>query len=180
MLSEIENLKFICQKLNQANILYMLTGSFAGNFYAVPRMTRDIDIVIELYTSQINKLIGLFQSEFYIDKDTISEAINKQSMFNIIHNESFLKIDFIIRKDLVYRDIEFQRRRQIKIEDTQIWIVSPEDLIISKLYWAKDSYSEMQLKDIRNLFFSIQDLDKEYIRKWVCELGIEEIYERVK
>lgn len=48
---ELDVLKIVCHKLNTGNIPYMLTGSFAANFYAVPRMTRDIDIVIEILKS---------------------------------------------------------------------------------------------------------------------------------
>ena len=48
MLDDLEILKLVCNRLEDAQIPYMLTGSFAGNFYAVPRMTRDIDIVLEL------------------------------------------------------------------------------------------------------------------------------------
>ena len=48
MSEESEVLKEVCRRLEAADISYMLTGSVAANFYAVPRMTRDIDIVIEV------------------------------------------------------------------------------------------------------------------------------------
>ena len=50
MLEETEVLKLVCKTLDESNIPYMLTGSFAANFYATPRMTRDIDLVIEIVT----------------------------------------------------------------------------------------------------------------------------------
>ncbi len=40
---------------------------------------------------------------------------------------------------------------RIAIEDFSTWIASKEDLIISKLWWAKDSHSEQQLRDVKNL-----------------------------
>jgi len=178
--TELNILKLVCHRLEKADILYMLTGSFAINFYAVPRMTRDIDIVIEIRESEIEPLFQLFQHDFYVDKDAIREAIDHQGMFNIIHNNSVFKIDFIIRKDTIYRHTEFQRRRQIQLDDQRIWIVSPEDLILSKLYWAKESSSELQLRDIRNLFSNIQNLEYEYIYKWIEKLGLTSIYEKVK
>jgi hypothetical protein len=51
MTNELDILKQVCQGLEQANIPYMLTGSLAANFYTVPRMTRDIDIIIEILPS---------------------------------------------------------------------------------------------------------------------------------
>lgn len=175
----MEVLKLVCFKLNQADIPYMLTGSFASNFYTVPRMTRDADIVIELQGPNIKKLFQIFKNDFYFEENSITDAIVNQSMFNIIHNNSVFKIDFIIRKDTIYRDLEFQRKRQIQFENDQVWIVSPEDLIISKLFWAKDSFSEMQLQDIRNLMTSVENLDMDYIKKWVQKLGLNDIFDRI-
>jgi hypothetical protein len=61
-------------------------------------------------------------------------------MFNIIHNEAIFKIDFILRKDTIYRHTEFQRRQQIKLDDQHIWIVSPEDLILSNYIGQKIAF----------------------------------------
>lgn len=178
MYEELDVLKETCQRLKKAEIPYMLTGSFAANFYAVPRMTRDIDIVIEIHVSDVDKILEIFQDDFYINKTSIIEAINHQDMFNIIHAESVFKIDFIIRKNETYRDVEFRRKREILLNNTPIYIVAPEDLIISKLFWAKDSLSEMQLKDVKNLFQTIKNLDTGYIDRWVKELNLNHVYER--
>jgi hypothetical protein len=48
----------------------------------------------------------------------------------------------------------------------QINITAPEDLVISKLYWAKDSKSEMQVKDVRNILKTVSDIDIDYIGTW--------------
>lgn len=180
MTHELDVLKLVCLKLEQANVPYMLTGSFAANFYAIPRMTRDIDIVIAIQKPDVSRLYQIFKEDFYIDQDSIMEAVNRSSMFNIIHNDSVFKIDFIIRKNDPYRTLEFQRKQHVQLDNTRIWIVAPEDLIISKLFWAKDSFSETQIKDIKNLISSITNLDYGYIKKWVQELGLNPIYERLQ
>ena len=180
MPEEIDLLKLVCQRLEGADIAYMLTGSLAANFYAVPRMTRDIDIVIEIDRFEIGKFCQRFEKDFYLTKTSILEAVEHESMFNIIHNHSVFKIDFIIRKDSSYRDTEFRRRNRIELDGTQIWIVSPEDLIISKLFWAKDSLSDLQLRDVKNLRASIKNLDEKYIDNWVQKLELIAVHERVK
>lgn len=76
-------------------------------------MTRDI--VIELFIGSIDKLFNKFKDEYYIDKDVIEESIRQQSSFNILHNQSYTKIDFIIRKKDEYRTIEFKRRIKVKL-----------------------------------------------------------------
>ena len=151
MSEELEILKIVSRRLKEAGIPYMITGSIAANFYAMPRMTRDIDIVIEVKTEDVDCLLALFKDDFYIDRDTVVEALSQRGIFNIIHNEYVIKIDFIVRKDSPYRELEFTRRREINVEGVGIWMVSPEDLILSKLVWAEDRLSEMQLGDVRNI-----------------------------
>lgn len=179
MTSELDVLKIIINMLESANIPYMLSGSVAANFYTIPRMTRDIDIVVQVQAPDAERIYSLFSGEFYVDKDMIRNAVIERSMFNIIHNEGVVKVDFIVRKDSEYRKLEFERRRSILFEGSKINIVSAEDLIISKLYWAKDSMSEMQIRDVKNLLKTVSGIDSGYMAKWINTLGLEDIYKEV-
>lgn len=180
MIDEIRVLKIVVKRLESARIPYMITGSIAANFYTTPRMTRDIDIVIEVEEKDAGTLFSLFSSDFYVDKNSIRNAIHNKQIFNIIHSEGIVKVDFIIRKDTNYRNLEFKNRRSIVFEGQKIFIVSPEDLILSKLFWARESLSEMQIRDVNNLFKTIHKLDRVYIEKWVHELELDEVYNEVK
>ena len=68
---EIEILRLVTSKLDTLGIPYMLSGSVAAGFFAQPRMTRDIDIVIELIAEQVPKVVEAFADDFYIDKDDV-------------------------------------------------------------------------------------------------------------
>ena len=98
-------------------------------------------------------------------------------MFNLIHQESVIKVDCIVRKQTEYRLAEFERRQRIKIADFETWIVSKEDLILSKMFWAKDSHSELQLRDVRNLIET--GCNREYIERWTAELGLSRLWEEI-
>ena len=176
MSEELEVLKTVTQRLNEAGIRYIVSGSIAANYYTVPRMTRDIDIVIELEQSDIDRFVGLFQRDFYIDGEMVRREVLRQGIFNIIQNQYVVKVDFIIKKSSAYQQTEFARRKQVLIEASPMWFVSPEDLVISKLIWAKDSHSESQLRDVKNLIETVDDLDLKYIDNWVEELSLEQIY----
>jgi len=180
MSEELEVLKVVTEHLNRTNIPYMVSGSMASNYYTVPRMTRDIDIVIELKEADIDNFVNLFQSDFYIDKEMIKKEVLQQGIFNVIHNRYVIKIDFIIKKSSAYQETAFSRKREVLIRSSPMWFISPEDLVISKLSWAKDSLSEMQLKDVRNLIETVNNLDLKYIDKWVSQLGLEQIYKEAK
>jgi hypothetical protein len=173
MQNELEVLRDATQKLSQAGIDYMLTGSLALAYYAEPRMTRDIDIVVAVEPKTADEFIRVFESSYYVPIDAARQAIANQSMFNVLHNEFIVKVDLIIRKHTQYRQTEFNRRRQVQIYDLSIWIVSKEDLIISKLEWASDSHSEFQLRDVRKLLKS--GYDAAYLGEWTKQLGLTQL-----
>ncbi len=170
ILTELDILIDVINKLNSLNIDYMLTGSLAMNYYAEPRMTRDLDFIIEINEKDIDKFMNNFKEDYYISKDAITEALHYNSSFNIIHSQAVIKVDFLIRKKGEYRKIEFNRKQKIIILGNEINIVSKEDLIISKLFWAKDSKSEQQKNDIINLLKT--SYNREYLLKWLGKLDL--------
>ena len=180
MSDELDVLKSVTAQLEGTGIPYMVTGSMAANFYAVPRMTRDIDLVIELSERDVDRVTHLFQQEYYIDRDMVERAVRDHAMFNMIHNALVVKADCVVRKETEYRREEFARRRAVSVADQQVFIVSPEDRILSKLDWAKESRSQMQLDDVRNLLRSVQGLDAEYLNRLADRLGLTALYQEVR
>jgi hypothetical protein len=177
---ELTILKSVTERLEAAGIPYMVTGSMAANYYAMPRMTRDIDLVIALEEAEVAQVVSLFQNEYYIDREMVRQAVRLRSMFNLIHHALVVKVDCIVKKESAYRREEFARRRRINIDGQQISLVSPEDLILSTLEWAKESRSEMQLNDVRNLMQSVQGLDWAYLNRWADQLGLGDLYREVQ
>jgi hypothetical protein len=175
--NELDIVRDVSQRLDTAGIGYMLTGSMAMNYYAQPRMTRDIDVVVALRREDAERVVQLFRPDYYISREAVDSSIAHQSLFNLIHNESVIKVDCIIRKQNEYRLNEFNRRQRIKIQDFETWIVSKEDLILSKLFWAKDSHSEVQLRDVKNLIGT--GGDHAYIERWTAELGLANLWQKI-
>lgn len=174
-MNEIDIVRDVSRKFEQSGIDYMLTGSMAMNYYAQPRMTRDIDVVVAIKPNDVEPVVALFQPEYYVSKESIRESIEHESIFNLIHHESVIKVDCIVRKQNEYRKVEFERRQKVSILDFTTYIVSKEDLIISKLFWSKDSHSEIQLGDVRNLLAT--GYDEEYLRRWTRQLGLDSLFQ---
>jgi hypothetical protein len=177
MKTELDVLRDLSQRLESVGVEFMLTGSMAMNFYAQPRMTRDIDLVVKLAADQTDLVISLFESDFYVDRRAVANAIAQRSVFNLIHNETIIKFDCIVLKNHEYRQEEFARRRKITIGDFQTWIVTREDLILSKLYWARNSKSELQIRDVKNLLDS--DCDMFYLYSRAENLGVKPLLEEI-
>jgi len=150
-MDELAVLQDVTGQLDHAGIPYMLTGSLALSYYTQPRMTRDIDLVAEMERADAQRLATLFQPEYYVPEPAMRDAIRDRGMFNLIHAASVVKVNCIVRKDEPYRHTEFQRRSRVRLGDVELWLVSREDLIVSKIAWASDSRSEVQRRDVENL-----------------------------
>lgn len=169
-MNEIDVLRDISRRFEQAGVAFMMTGSMAMNYYAQPRMTRDIDVVIAISPEDVERIAALFRPDYFVSEENIREAVAQETLFNLIHQESVIKVDCIVRKVGEYRKMEFDRRQPVVIRDFTTFIVSKEDLIISKLAWSQDSHSEIQRLDIRNLLST--GYDEAYVKRWTRELGL--------
>ena len=174
---ELLALHDVCARLDGAGIAYMLTGSLAMSFYARPRMTRDIDLVIALETAKVEQLTGALGADYHADANAIAAGIRDGRPWNIIHTPTVVKIDLIPRKDTVYRRAEFERRSRIALAEVPLWIVSVEDLILSKLEWSRESRSEQQRRDVGLLLEA--PLDRAYLDQWAERLGLDGLLKEV-
>ncbi len=165
-------------RVEPAGIEYMLTGSTAMLLYNFYRMTADIDIVVELETGDAARIIELFEPDYYVPHGRVRDAIARKFMFNVIHRETAFKIDLVVKKTSEFQLKAFDRRTRKDFFGREIAVISLEDLIISKLLWAKDSLSEKQLTDVENLLQN--DFDVEYTKNWVKKLGLENLFDRCR
>ena len=175
--SMIETLRDFVQKINELGIDYMVTGSFAMSAYGEIRMTRDIDVVVQLTENKIKGFTQLFENEYYVSEESIRRAITRRSMFNVISRAHGGKIDCIVMKDTDFARATFQRKYKVIVSEIEFWTTTKEDLIIAKLNWARDSHSEMQIRDIANL--TSTEYDSAYVDDWVARLQLENIWHEV-
>ena len=162
----------VSERLARCGIAHMLSGSFALTLYAEPRMTRDVDVVVDLGSSQVPKLVAALEPDFYVDAVVVREAVRARDMFKVVHEATAWKVDFIVAEDDPYRQLELSRRVLVSLGGAQVPVVSREDLILSKLWWRKDSRSEQQLRDVQSLVTSAASLDWTYLQRWAEHLGV--------
>jgi len=177
MTEELAILRDITTRLEAAGIEYMLTGSVALACHAQPRMTRDIDLVVAFYLNDAARITEVLGTDYYVSSEAAREAVVHQTSFNAIHEVTLIKVDFMVRKREDYRLHEFTRRMRVRVEGFELWVVSKEDLILSKLHWARESVSERQLSDVENLIAT--GCDEEYLRTWSAALNLTDMLTRV-
>lgn len=176
--SILETLRDFVTNADKLSIKYMVTGSFAMSAYGEIRYTRDIDIVIQIEGHDVTRFANSFAGRYYVSDSSIKRAIDRRSMFNMVNFETGEKIDCIIQKDTDFAKESFGRRRKAVVAGIEFWTTTKEDLMIAKLDWARDSHSEMQIRDIANL--SYDEYDKTYLMGWIARLKLGDIWSEVE
>lgn len=170
--SIIDLLELTCNGLDKRKIEYMISGSIAMSFYSDNRSTRDIDLVVNLKKEDVDSFLEIYRTNFFYSRNHILKDVESKSMFNIISTITAYKIDFIVKKDSEFRNTEFNRRAKHNILNRfDAWIVSLEDLIISKLIWIQEIESEIQKRDIKELLRATNP-DREYLNYWIKKLNL--------
>ncbi|MCY7361450.1 MAG: nucleotidyltransferase [Ignavibacteria bacterium] len=98
-------------------------------------------------------------------------------LFNILDKKTFFKIDFIFTVRNELEDSMFKRKNKLKINGMEVYVISIEDLIIAKLNWEKESFPELQFRDIRQLMRN--NIDKDYLTNWIVKLNLKDIYNKI-
>ena len=161
----------IVDVLEELKISYMLSGSVAMGVYILPRATRDFDFVVYLQPQHIDNFVSNFQEGYYCNIEAVKDAVEHHSLFNIIDHSSGYKADFVILKNQEFRQVEFERRVKMEYFDKVVYLVSVEDLLLSKIIWIQDLQSSIQMEDIKNLC-KLETLDWTYIKEWILKLNL--------
>lgn len=156
--------------LKKLKITYAITGGYAVSVWGRPRYTADIDIIVEMEEKNIKPLareLLKVEKNVYADEDMMREALINNGEFNFIEPDFGLKIDFFVQDKSAHTKLKLKRAVLRDIFGHQIYFVTPEDFILSKLIWSKESVSFKQFEDIKTVLKNDKiTLDMEYIKNW--------------
>ena len=175
-------LRRVVEILDQAQVPYMLTGSLAAAYYATPRATQDIDVVVDPDEVGLQRVVdGFSNAGYYVDREVALEALEARGQFNAIDPASGWKVDLVIRKERPFSETEFERRRNASLLGVQVSLASLEDILLAKLEWAQLADSALQRRDVLQLLERSSDrLDLDYLEHWVHELDLEAEWKRLR
>ena len=161
----------------RADIPYYITGGVAAIAYGDPRTTRDLDVVIQVPRDRIAQLQGVLeQSGFYVaGADDV--AAGRMKTLQVTQVETISRADLMVAEGDFYSQQQFDRRRRFAFPGgTEVYLASPEDVVVSKLRWGLRSGSEKQQRDVLAIFKVQQgELDYSYVYRWGAEFGLLEV-----
>jgi hypothetical protein len=167
----------ILDVFNRLGAEYRIGGSVASSTLGHLRATNDVDIVADLRPEQTKPFITLLGGKFYVDDEYITESIVRNRGFNLIHLETFLKVDIFPVKTRSFDRSAFSRKRRARLMEEPLLeadLLTPEDIVLSKLEWYElgGRSSERQWGDVLGILRVQTGLDMEYLRYWAAELGL--------
>ncbi len=175
----------VIDALEALNVSYLIGGSFATAIYGVARMTADADLVADLRSEHVDPLARVLGADFYLDVESMHDAIRHRSSFSLIHLKTMFKVDVFIPKQRPYSRIQLERRvrQPLSAESDQMaYISSAEDNILSKLEWYRLGHevSDRQWHDILGVLKAQAGrLDLAYLRQWAAVLNVADLLEKV-
>jgi len=181
---QTEVLLQVTRALDQLGIPYFICGSIASSAHGFYRATADADLVADVQPHHATLLAAMLQPAFYADEQMIRQAARTRGSFNLIHNESLLKVDVFTLKPTQFGRSEMSRRQLSGFDPTSTltaYLASPEDTVLAKLDWYRQGggVSDRQWSDVLGVLKVQGDLlDTAYLREWAAELGLSDLLER--
>lgn len=175
----------VIEVLERLGVRYQVGGSVASSIHGMARATMDVDLVAELEADHVEALVRRLEGEYFIDESTVRSALRQRSSFNLIHQETMMKVDVFLPKARPYDREALARSLEDTLADDPsarpINVKAPEDVVLSKLEWYRlgGETSERQWSDVLGVL-RVQEgrLDLDYARRWAAELGVGDLLER--
>jgi len=174
----------VIEALEALDVPYLIGGSFAAAVYGIARMTADADLVADVRFEHVDPLVNRLSANFYLDVESMREAIRHRSSFSLIHFKTMFKVDVFIPKQRPYSQTQLARRVRQPLSgetDQLAYFSSAEDSVLSKLEWYRmgGEVSDRQWRDILGVIKTQSErLDAAYLRQWAAALNVADLLEK--
>jgi hypothetical protein len=165
-------------RIESLGLPWYVTGSWALAAYAEPRMTQDIDVVLDASRADYESRIRpSFETDFLVN-DPID--LGGRWRGGLIHRSDLVRVDLMFGRSDAWAHSAMARRERLDHPTLgPIWVVSVEDLILAKLEWSEGT-SELQIRDVRSIVRLVGDLDWPYLEQYASALGIRDRLESIR
>jgi len=146
---------YVIEVLEQLDIPYMVVGGFAAIFYGEPRLTIDVDIVVDMKWRHIGPFVAAFPiPDYYVSAEGIRDSLQRRYPFNVIQPTTGAKVDLVPLPRDPFTRAAFQRRQRLEYDEAghSATFITPKDIIVAKLIAYRETESDKHLRDARSVF----------------------------
>jgi len=171
----------VVDALDALRIPYMVVGSFSSNFYGIPRATHDADFVVQLEVGALSALVDRVGPSFRLDPQMSFETVTATRRYRLQLADDPFSVELFLLSDDAHDLERFARRRQARILNRDVFIPTPEDVIVMKLRWSHDGRRGKDLDDAQNVIAVQGDrINWDYVTSWCDRHGTRELLESVR
>jgi len=171
----------VIDALDALRIPYMVVGSFSSNFYGIPRATQDADFVVQLEAGALSALANRLGTSFRLDPQMSFETVTATRRYKLQLPDDLFSVELFLLSDDAHDLERFARRRQERIFNRDVFIPTPEDVIVMKLRWSHGGRRGKDLDDAQNVIAVQSDcIDWDYVTSWCNRHGTQELLDSVR
>ena len=183
-MSDADPYAVLVAPLNATGIPYMVTGAHAASMYGEMRFTEDLDVVMQVNRGDAKRLHAVFRAPAYyiapLEAIEAEAARDVHGHFNIMHNETSLRMDVHVAGREASAKDEFERRTSRIIRGETVWFTSPETLIVSKLRYVRAGGGDHHVRDIAGMLrVSGDQMDHVLLERTIHASRLDSEWERV-
>jgi hypothetical protein len=179
---------YVIKVLERLGIPYMVVGGFAAIVYGEPRLTIDVDIVVDMKSEHIGPFVAGFPiPDYYVSEEGIRDSLQRCYPFNVIQPVTGAKVDVVPLPPDPFTRAAFERRQRLEYDQAgnTATFITPEDIVLAKLIAFQKTESDKHLRDARGVLVTQWGrLDLGAIRRGAQDAGVldrfEEILEAVR
>ena len=175
--------------LDAEEIPYLLSGSFASNYYGIPRSTEDADFVVQLSGKSITCLRPHLGPEMELDPQMSFEmvtvppaardAVTRKHAISVGGTQ--FTVELFHLSDDPHDQKRFGRRRTVPFHGREIFLPTIEDVIVTKLRWALQPQREKDRNDVRDcIAVAAGTIDWPYVHTWTARHGTQELLQEIR
>ena len=169
----------VCERLG---VRYLLGGSMASTALGEPRMTLDVDLVIDLEIGTVDRWIESLGPEFLIDRDWVRAEVERRGSFQLFHMPSLVRIDVFVPPWEGVHLWKWERRRRLRIDaNLSLDVTAPEGIVLQKLMWyrAGGEVSDRQWRDVVGVLRAQRlHLQRDEMEAWATRCGVADLLAR--
>ena len=168
MMDSLEITTQVVAALGRSGVPHVMVGSFARNFHAFPRSTKDADIVLAVDAAGLNRFEAELGGDFSLDAQTTFETNTGTFRHTLVHKATEFKTELFLLSRDAFDQERFNRRLSMNFNGHETFVLTAEDVIVTKLRWLRpkdrqDIYDVIAMKN--------SALDWDYIHHWAAIHG---------
>jgi hypothetical protein len=166
--------------LDRLSIDYAIMGGIAVRAYGLPRATFDVDVTISIDRTRLPTFYEAIEEAGYTVPETyLNGWVDQVAGMPLVKFRLYLEgrgidVDVFLAESEYQKNLLERRRRHVA-EKTDLWLISPEDLILLKLIAGRPR----DIADVQDVLLAQGGLDSAYMRRWAEKLNIREALDRM-